>query len=119
MVQPRSYLSSEPACKRAAENDFDPLLQFFDRCDTLQKIGHTIDKVECLVLGGTWSFYKDEYQMEFCRRIFYCANIYWEIQDALSSGNDIVLRDIKSLEEEQIINESSRCRIIGITLETR
>ena len=50
-VQPRSYLSSEPACKRADQNDFDPILQFFDRCDTLQKIGHVIDKVEVLVLG--------------------------------------------------------------------
>jgi len=122
MVQPRSYLSSEPACKRAAQNDFDPILQFFDRCDTLQKIGHVIDKAEVLVLGGTWSFYKSEYQHEFCRRIFYCANIYWDIQDALSDKtkcNNFRLREMYSLEKEQVINETSRCRIIGITLETR
>ena len=54
MIMPRSYLSSEPACRRAKQNQFDPVLQFFDRAEVLRKIGHTVDKIEILVLGGTW-----------------------------------------------------------------
>lgn len=114
-------MSTEPGCKRADQNDFDPFLQFFDRCDTLQKIGHNIDKIEILVLGGTWSFYKADYQEHFLCRTFYAANIYYDIQDAIVNGSfdEFVLRECGSLEEEQKINESSRSRIIGVTLETR
>lgn len=121
-VQPRSYLSTEPACKRAEQNDFDPFLQFYDRCDTLQKIGHVIDKLEVLVLGGTWSFYEAEYREMFIRRVFYAANIYHDLQRALQNddnASDFVFREMKTLEEEQHINSTSECRIIGVVLETR
>lgn len=112
-VMPRSYLSSEPACKRAAENQFDPLLQFFDRAETLRKIGHVVDKAEILVLGGTWSFYEQSYQREFICKLFYAANMFYEVL----AGNK--MREMLSLAEEQTINETAGCRIIGITLETR
>jgi ELP3 family radical SAM enzyme/protein acetyltransferase len=112
-VMPRSYLSSEPACRRAEQNQFDPVLQFFDRAEVLRKIGHVVDKVEIIVLGGTWSFYPADYQETFCRDLYYSANVFY---DALS-GNP--LRERKSIEAEQILNETSSCRIIGITLETR
>jgi ELP3 family radical SAM enzyme/protein acetyltransferase len=112
-VMPRSYLSSEPACRRASENQFDPVLQFFDRAEVLRKIGHMVDKVEIIVLGGTWSFYPTDYQEEFCRDLFYSANMFY---DALTGKS---LRPRMSLEEEQVINETAPCRVIGITLETR
>jgi ELP3 family radical SAM enzyme/protein acetyltransferase len=113
MVQPRSYLSSEPACRRADQNDFDPVLQFIDRCQTLHTIGHNVDKVENLVLGGTWSFYKEDYQEAFVRGLYFAANIFYDVLEGKP------LREPLSLEEEQHINETGRCRIIGITLETR
>lgn len=53
--QPRSYLSTEPAVLRANQNGWDAVLQFWDRASTLYHNGHIIDKIEVLVLGGTWS----------------------------------------------------------------
>ncbi|KAF8822115.1 elongator complex protein ELP3 [Cardiosporidium cionae] len=123
--QPRSYLSTEPAVLRANQNDWDPVRQFNDRATSLQKNGHVVDKIEILVLGGTWSGYVTScfvlyltliqkyprsYQMDFVRDIFYAANIF---------GNAEPLRPKLTLEEEQTINELAKCRIIGLTLETR
>ena len=107
--QPRSYISTEPAVMRANRNNFDPILQFYDRASSLEMCGHIIDKIELLVLGGTWSHYPIGYQEEFIRDLYYSANTYY---------NDIK-RDKLSLEEEIKLNESAKCRIIGLTLETR
>lgn len=113
-VMPRSYISTEPACRRATKNRFDAVLQFFDRARTLHKIGHVVDKIEILVLGGTWSFYPKDYQTEFVRDLFYAANVYWE-----AYRNESNLRERLTLAEEQRLNEKAKVRIIGITLETR
>jgi histone acetyltransferase (RNA polymerase elongator complex component) len=93
--QPKSYLHEEPAVKRANENGFDPVLQLTDRAATLAMNGHPVDKIELLVLGGTWASYPHEYQAEFCRDLFYAANTFWEREK----------RPRKSLLEEQTINQ--------------
>ena len=72
--QPRSYLHDEPAVKRANENRFDPVLQFTDRAATLAMNGHPVDKIELLVLGGTWASYPHAYQETFVRDLFFAAN---------------------------------------------
>ncbi|AFZ79029.1 histone acetyltransferase, ELP3 family member protein [Theileria equi strain WA] len=109
--QPRSYLSTEPAVLRANQNSFDAVKQFYDRANTLYKNGHVIDKIEIIVLGGTWSGYPRKYQFDFIRDIFYAANIYPKpIESARKRG---------TLECEQKLNETATCRIIGLTLETR
>ena len=57
------YMSIRPeAVARANQNEFDPVRQFYDRAGTLAKQGHTVDKVEIIVLGGTWSHYPKDYQ---------------------------------------------------------
>ena len=107
-AQPRSYLSTEPAVLRANRNNFDPVLQIYDRADALNNCGHVVDKIEILVLGGTWDNYPQLYQESFIRDIYYAGN----------TVNDR-LRDKLTLEEEIKIAEQSENRIIGLTLETR
>ncbi|GIX63594.1 histone acethyltransferase-like protein [Babesia caballi] len=109
--QPRSYLSTEPAVLRANQNDFDAVKQFYDRAMTLYRNGHVIDKIEILVLGGTWSGYPRQYQEEFCRDLYYAANIF---PSPFETG-----RPRQSLAAEQDMNVRAQCRIIGLTLETR
>ena len=106
--QPRSYLSSEPAVARANQNDFDPVKQFNCRLDMLRKNGHTLNKIEIIVLGGTFSSYPRTYQEEFCRDIFYAANTF-----------ESESREKMSILDEQNVNETTNVRIIGISLETR
>lgn len=105
---PRSYLKSEPGVLRATRNEFDCVSQMHDRMNGLYKTGHLIDKLEIIVLGGTWSSYPLEYREEFIRDIYYAANVYQK-----------EIRDRKSLLEEKKININTEARIIGLTLETR
>lgn len=67
---PKSYLANEPGAQRAEENSFDPYLQTYSRLNTLYETGHPTDKIEMIILGGTWSFYPETYQIWFVKRIF-------------------------------------------------
>ena len=110
--QPKSYLQSEPGVLRANQNNFDCFLQFNDRVSTLQMMGHEPDKLEVLVLGGTFHSYPKFYREQFIRDIFYSANTF-----GLKKSSE--LRPRLSLSEEKLINETANCKIIGLTLETR
>lgn len=71
---PKSYLTDEPACQRAERSWFDPYLQVTARLNTLRQMGHTVDKVELIVLGGTWSDYPQDYQIWFMEELFRALN---------------------------------------------
>ena len=71
---PKSYLSNEPACQRAERNYFDPYLQVYSRLTALNEMGHVTDKVELIVLGGTWGDYPEEYQTWFVTELFRALN---------------------------------------------
>ena len=110
VAQPRSYLYSEPAVLRANANDFDPIKQMNSRLSTLIRMGHIPDKLEIIVLGGTWCEYPRDYQDRFITELYYSANIYFDSEPK---------RPKKTLEEEIEINETAKIHIIGLTLETR
>lgn len=109
--QPRSYLKGEPGVLRANREGFDCVKQMHARMEQLFMIGHPIDKLEVLVLGGTWESYPLPYREEFVRDIYYAANVFRGMQH----------RPRLSVPEEQEINQNSQkaCRVIGLTLETR
>ena len=109
MEQPRSYLSTEPAVLRANRNHFNPVLQIYDRADALNICGHEVDKIEILVLGGTWDHYPLGYQTEFIRDIYFAINTL----DTRKYGSKL------SLQEEIKEAQRSNKRMIGLTLETR
>jgi len=109
-AQPRSYLSSEPAVARANQTGWSCVSQFRNISKKRIMCGHKMTKVEGIVIGGTWSFYPKDYQNDFIRDYYYAANTLYD---------DIPLRKKYSLEDEIKINETTRCRVIGLTLETR
>lgn len=71
---PKSYLADEPGAQRAERNWFDPYLQTYSRLEALASIGHPLDKVEIIVLGGTWSYYPEAYQIWFVTECFQALN---------------------------------------------
>lgn len=109
--QPRSYLLNEPGVRRANRLEFDAIAQFRDRVKALVDIGHPADKVELLVLGGTWESYPLGYRERFIRDLFFAANTFFDPEDLRRMPLDLL--------QEQIINETALCKIIGVTLETR
>jgi ELP3 family radical SAM enzyme/protein acetyltransferase len=111
--QPRSYLLKEPGVHRANSNKFDPIKQFWDRANSYMAMGHPVDKIELLILGGTWHSYPSEYRQKFIRDIFFAGNTYFDYV------NKTTIREPLTLQEEQVINQTNKCRIIGVTIETR
>jgi len=100
---PKSYLPNEPACMRALLTNFDPYKQVNARLNSLKITGHTTDKIELIVLGGTWSYYPKKYQTWFIKKCF----------DACNGKKS------KTLKSAQKLNETAKNRIVGLTLETR
>lgn len=100
---PKSYLIGEPGAMRGLQNEFDPYLQVTSRIQGLQAVGHPTDKIELLVLGGTWSAYPRRYQEWFIKRCL----------DGLNG------EDSATLEEAQEMNETASHRNVGMVIETR
>lgn len=71
---PKSYLSDEPGAQRAERNHFDPYLQTYNRLLAFRNTGHETGKVELIILGGTWSYYPEAYQLWFIKRCFEALN---------------------------------------------
>lgn len=71
---PKSYLSNEPGAQRAESHGFDPYRQTWHRLAAFRAIGHPVDKVELIILGGTWSFHPEDYRRWFVRRCFEAMN---------------------------------------------
>ncbi len=100
---PKSYLPDEPGAMRGVEHDFDPFAQVASRLASLESVGHPTDKIELLILGGTWSSYRRDYQEWFVQRCF----------DAMNESAS------ESLEQAHALNESARHRNVGLVIETR
>lgn len=100
---PKSYLPDEPGVQRAIRFRYDPFSQTAGRIRALENIGHPTDKVELLILGGTWSDYSPDYQE-------------WFVHRCLDALNGV---ETDSLEAAQRLNETTRHRNVGLVVETR
>ena len=100
---PQSYTGHEPAAMRGTQNNFDPYMQVRSRIDQLSAIGHKVDKIELIVMGGTFPATPTEYQAWFIQRCL----------DAITGKNS------QCLEEAKAKAETSKIRNVGITVETR
>jgi elongator complex protein 3 len=113
---PKSYLPDEPGAMRAVEHQFDPYEQVHARLRALQNLGHPTDKIELLILGGTWSSYRRDYQEWFVKRCFDAMNgIDHEEHREEPKRNSTNL----NLPEAQAINETAAHRNVGLVIETR
>jgi elongator complex protein 3 len=113
---PKSYLSAEPGCQRAAQYRFDPYAQTAGRLRDFRAIGHAIDKVELIVLGGTWSAYPLAYRIWFVKRCFDALNRSASPEDAEDASEQATWGE---LEAAQLANEEATLRCVGLSLETR
>ena len=113
---PKSYLTNEPAVRRALRHDYDPYRQTAARLRSLDETGHPTDKIELIVKGGTWSFYPDAYQRWFIRRCLDAAN---ELGATAAAPAEQFADETPALLDAQQRNETAAHRMIGVTIETR
>jgi ELP3 family radical SAM enzyme/protein acetyltransferase len=141
----RSYLSSEGTFKRGIIENFDGFRQTLRRLFEYESMGHIPDKIEHILLGGTFHSYDEDVRDEYVHKLFYACNVFHElsvkyngrfskeVQEWYSKKpflnhrsvidlNTVLteLRPMRSFKEEKKINETVKCgRIIGIVIETR
>lgn len=137
---PKSYLPDEPGAMRGLQHQFNPYGQVASRLAALQAVGHPTDKIELLILGGTWSSYRRDYQEWFITRCFDALNGNEEKGQSepdeerkrkeesgereaknMKRGSSMRLRFTHqvSLAEVQRINETAAHRNVGLVIETR
>lgn len=124
-AMPKSYLSNEPAVMRAVLCGFDPYKQVKTRLEALRLEGHDTDKIELIIMGGTWSYLPKDYQTWFISECFRACNSFVTLPANAGSKGGKTIKHlnikilIKNLLKEQKKNEKAKHRIIGLTLETR
>jgi len=99
----QSYTGQEPAAMRSIHNNYDAYRQVKSRIEDLEAIGHTVDKIELIVMGGTFLSSAIIYQEEFIKGAY----------------EGILEKRVKTLEEVKRLSEKSKRRLIGLTIETR
>lgn len=144
---PQSYSGHEPATLRGIRNHYDAYLQIFNRLEQYVILGHNFDKIEIIVMGGTFPATPLEYQDEFITNLFKALNDFSEL--FFKKGDfdfpkfkeffelpciiknlertkriqqkllDLKQKDRKRLEEEQRRNELAKVRCVALCLETR
>jgi elongator complex protein 3 len=100
---PQSYTDKSPAIMRALALGFDPYKQVKNRLKVLNIMGHPTDKIELIVLGGTFLQYDLDYQYNFIKRCF----------DAFNGRNS------RSLEKAKKLNEKAKHRCVAMCIENR
>ena len=100
---PQSYTGQEPAALRGSQNEYNSYAQVRNRIAQLESIGHKVDKVELIIMGGTFPSTPPEYQEDFVKQCL----------DALTETKS------NSLDEAKRVAETSKVRNVGITVETR
>jgi len=100
---PKSYTIESPAVLRARSCGFDAKRQVEVRLKTLAEMGHIQDKIELIIMGGTFLSYPRDYQYQFVKDCYDALN-------GITSG---------SLEQAKEFNESAEHRCVGLCIETR
>jgi len=100
---PKSYMSDEPAAARARNLNFDPYMQVRSRLEQFEITGHNPQKLQIIIIGGTFSAYPKTYASAFIKSIYDACN--GEIS--------------ASIEESIVKNETAYYRIVGMSIETR
>jgi len=100
---PNSYTGTEPSTRNALEYAYDPYKQICSKIEHLQNNGHSISKVEIVIVGGTFLFMPLDYQLDFIKSCY----------DALNGFRS------SSLEEAKACNETTTVRNVGLTIETK
>jgi len=141
---PQSYTGKEPATRRAIRNGYDPYLQVINRLEQYVASGHVPEKIELIIMGGTFISTSKKYRDDFIMYSFKAMNDFSRM--FFKNGLDIIKfreffelpGDIKDtvreksiqarvmaikgkslLEREQRLNEKSTVKCVGLTIETR
>ncbi len=142
---PQSYTGKEPSTMRSIRNHFDPYLVVFNRLEQYVILNQNPEKTEVIIQGGTFPATDKAYKDEFVTYIFKAMNDFSDMfynekglkfnkfRDFFELPNDLKdnerekriqakllkLKEESTLEKEQLRNETSKIRCVGLTIETK
>ncbi len=144
---PQSYTGGEPATMRGIRNNYDPYLQIFNRLEQYALLGHNFEKIELIIMGGTFPSFDKKYQEEFIKfsfkalndfsKIFFDKNEkfnylkfkeFYELPSKNFESKErtkriqnklLKLKKDCELEDEQIKNETAKVRCVALCIETK
>ncbi len=120
----QAYTGHEPAAARGKQNDYDPYGQVTLRLEQLRKIGHPVDKIELILMGGTMTARSHDYQEWFVKRALQAMNDY-DLETEPEPAEDESFApapdevEFRYLEDVIAENETNAIRNIGTTFETK
>jgi elongator complex protein 3 len=120
----QSYTGHEPAAARGVQNDYDPYGQVTLRLEQLREIGHPVDKVELILMGGTMTARSHDYQEWFVKRALEAMNDYDVDKEPEPAEDESFAQspeehEFRYLEDVIAENETADIRNIGTTFETK
>lgn len=118
-VAPPSYTGEEPSALRARMFKFHPCTQTYNRLKQLSTIGHPVDKVELIIMGGTFPSRESSYQEWFISQCLKAMNDFGGWDKEKVDVKTYPLNDYVLIEDVQKVNEIANVRCIGMTFETR
>lgn len=110
VTMPKSYIASEPGAQRAMYNRFSPYLQVYNRLQAYKNTGHPTEKIELLILGGTWSFYTEKYKLWFIHECFRAMNDFGRDNYSPNEDDNPIENPIK-IELQKDINAQLRAKV--------
>jgi elongator complex protein 3 len=144
---PKSYTGKEPSTMRGMRHDFDSYRIIFNRLEQYIVLGQNPDKVEQIIMGGTFPSFPKDYQEAYIRDSFKAYNDFSDLffpkgvfdlesfksffelpgkvgdeERAIRIQKKVLTQkeqNRKTLEEEQTRNETATIRCIGLTIETK
>ena len=99
----QSYTPKSPVFMRASQVNYNSYKQVEARIKAFQAMHHPTEKVELIIMGGTFLQYPEKFQYNFIKRCY----------DALNEKTS------KNLEEAQKLNEKAKHRCVALCIETR
>lgn len=145
---PQSYTDKAPAIMRAKRNNWDPYFQVLNRLEQYVVLGHSFDKIDLIIMGGTFISTPKRYQEDFVMYSFKAMNDFSRLffvkgkfdlirfknffelpgevdskerySHVISKMEAMKKKNIRNLEYEQDYNDKvSKIKCIGLTIETR
>ncbi|MBU2640086.1 MAG: tRNA uridine(34) 5-carboxymethylaminomethyl modification radical SAM/GNAT enzyme Elp3 [Nanoarchaeota archaeon] len=142
---PKSYTGHEPASMRAKRNNYDPYLQVFNRLEHYILLNQIPEKTELIIMGGTFPSFSTKYQDSFVENALKALNdfsslffkdnkldikkfkeffelpcdVSSEVRTKRLQRKILLLKKSSSLKKEQLRNEVSKLRCVGLAIETR
>ena len=122
-VAPPSYTGEEPAALRARMFNYHPYIQVYNRLFQLKIIGHPVDKIELIIMGGTFASRPLCYQEWFVTQCLRAMNDFSDdnpiISDTRKKADIKAPVDFEYLHDSQLKNQYSNVKCVGMTFETR